>query len=363
MKRKAYALLPALILLLHPSSVFAAAYPWSWGTTGVADTSRVGGILQLTDETVDNQLSMGSFFITSPWSKDGRWIVYEDATGENICTIDTSNAVSICLTDAFLSALEGVQDPSFGTDNKIYFEKTLSPGHEIWRMNSDGTGKENLTARHSGADEQYVKVSPDAQRIAFFRNNALWVANSDGTSEHKISGTIQVDNPQHSWSPNSQWIVYQGVDGSNKWIYKAKVDGTINQNLTKPASFSGQQVHLWPVWSPNGEKIAYLWSSWDGANWYYNIRTVTENGLSIQANLDSAASSSTDWLHIDGPLSWSPDAQWLSYVKQGGGDKAIFITNVEALGQKAQLTTNYDDMTPIWSPAGNRILFMDAGPG
>ncbi len=367
MKKKACFLFPVLILFLYPPSIFAAIY--NWGTTGVADTTKVIEILQLTNNSVDNTLGAPSYFLTSPWSRDGGWIVHrtvDAVTGTAICKIHAASGSSSCLTDNFLTPSESVQDPSFGTDNRIYFGKSTSIDNEIWRMNSDGTNKENLTLKHGGSDEEYVKVSPDAQWIAFFHNNGIWVEKSDGTSlsPSPVSGGIQVDNPQYSWSPDSQWLAYQGVEGGQKWIYKVRRDGTENQSLTKPNQMINPQAHSWPSWSPDGEKIAYLWSG-DGLLEHVDtINIITEDGQVIQTNLDSAVRPLTDYtIGLYGPFSWSPDSQWLTYVKQSSVDKAIFIINVDVPTQKAQLTSGYADNTPIWSPAGNRILFADAGLG
>jgi len=367
MRKNTYFLFFVLFLFLSPPSLFAATH--DWGTTGVADTSKVEGILQLTDNTADITLGMNSIFLTSPWNRDGSWIVYkffDSSTGSGIYKIHAASGYSKCLTDNFLNPSESVQDPSFGTDNRIYFGKNTSTDHEIWRMNSDGTNKENLTLKHGGSDEQYVKVSPDAQWIAFFHNNGIWVAKSDGSSisPTPVSGATLVNSPQYSWSPDSQWLAYQGLEGGQKWIYKVRVDGTDNQSLTKLDEMINPQSHLWPSWSPDGEKIAYLWSGDGLVEHVDSINIITEEGQPIQTNLDSAVRLLTDYtIGISGPFSWSPDSQWITYIKQGGGDKAIFMTNVEDPGQKAQLTADYADYTPIWSPAGNQILFADAGPG
>ena len=361
MRKISHALFP-LFLCLYASSAFAALF--SWDTTGVSDTSKVTGIIQLTNNSVDNTLGGGASFNVSPWSKNGKWIVYRDSSsiGGNICKINAASGISNCMTNGFLNASEYVFNPSFGTDYKIYFEKRVASDYEIWRMNSDGTNKENLTAAHSGTSERYVKVSPDAQWIAFFSNNALWVAQSDGTMAHNVSGLFLVDSPQHSWSPDSQWLVYQGVEGGQRWIYKVRMDGTENQSLTKPNAMINPQIHLWPSWSPDGEKIAYLWSGDSLFEHADYIKIITKDGQLLQTMLDSAARPLADTtIGIYGPFSWSPDSQWITYIKKGGGDNAIFITNVENPVEKAQLTNNYDDNKPIWSPAGDRTLFVDAG--
>ncbi len=365
MKKTAFILFPLLILFLYSPSLFAAIH--NWGTTGVADTSKVSQILQLTNNNVDNELNGGSSFMISPWSTDGKWIVYRDTsvTGGNICVVNSATGTSTCLTNDFLNASEYISNPGFGTDNKVYFEKrTAASVYQIWRMNSDGTQKENLTSVHGGVtDERYVKVSPDGQWIAYFNNNLLWVAQSNGSGAHVVSVSIQVDYPHYSWSPDSQWLAYQGSEGGQKWIYKARVDGTENIPLTKLSMIIDPQTHSWPSWSPDGDKIAYLWSG-DGLLEHKDaIKIITTDGLLLQT-LDSVIRPLADYtLGLYGPFSWSPDSQWITYIKQGGGDKAIFIVNVEDPGQKTQLTTGYTDNTPIWSPAGGHILFADAGSG
>ena len=112
MKKTVSILFPLLILFLYSPSLSAAIH--NWGTTGVADISKVARILQLTNNSVDNELGGGSSFIISPWNSDGTWIVYRDssATGGNICRINSATGISTCLTNGFLNPSEYVFNPS-----------------------------------------------------------------------------------------------------------------------------------------------------------------------------------------------------------------------------------------------------------
>ena len=354
-----------LAVFLHTSLALAALY--DWGTTGVADTSMVREIVQLTNNSFDNRVGSPSYFFTCPWSPDGSWVVYQvsdPVTGADICKIHADSGNSSCLTSGFFSPSDYVNNPSFGADNRIYFAKNSLSGNEIWRMNSDGSNKENLTLKHGGLDGKYVKVSPNGEWIAFIHGDGIWVSKSDGTalSSSAVSGSVQIYQPQFSWSPDSQWIAYQGAEGGQRWIYKVRKDGTENQVLTKPDMAVDPQLHFHPSWSPDGRKIAYLWSSDGVFDHTDSIMVVNESGELVQAHLDSVNRPLAELVpSINAPLSWSPDSRYLAYQVSGSSDKALHIINVETPTDKIQLTTGYADNTPIWSPAGDRILFSDAG--
>lgn len=382
-----------VIPLLICSSATAAT---NWGTKGVSDTSKVSNIVQLTTGT-DTGLSyfLGSVYPSGnkgnvqPWSKDGKWITFTaevGGTGEGsheVCKITPNGTSFTRLTT------NSVKDSnaSFSTDSKVYYNlytlNAVLPNYRdrVWRMNEDGSGQTDLSAAHSVLDsvsERSVIVSPDGLKIAYYASsNLLMVADNDGTSPLQVSGTfnggatnISVREGQYSWSPDSQWLAYAGSDSDGTWIYKVEADGTSHSQLTTRGGDLASIYHYWPSWSPDGNKIAYLWQQYTSnivvPNYktYYELRTITASDGTALKTLDMANNTvTTGWNRILTPVSWSPDSTWLAYGKHyyGGSPdyKSIFIVNTEeAGGAPAQLTTGYNDYFPFWAPNGSQIAFQ-----
>ena len=119
--------------------------------------------------------------------------------------------------------------------SKIVYKSALNGHHNVWTMNSDGTGQTQLTFDTDGLD--YINNgpdwSPDGSKIVFARRTGgiynIWLMNTDGSSQIQL--TNNPSNEGHPcFSPDGNSIVYTGdqeigimdVDGSNQkrsWGY------------------------------------------------------------------------------------------------------------------------------------------------
>ncbi len=385
-----------VILLLTCSFASAAT---NWGTKGVSDTSKVTNVVQLTTTATYPDLGQsylmggpwpeGSIDNIQPWRKDGEWIVFTaevGGTGEStveVCKIKPDGSSFTRLTT------NSVKDSnaSFSSDSKVYYSintmGAVLPTYRdrVWRMNEDGTGQTDLSAVHSVPDsdnEKSVVVSPDGSKIAYNKGSVLMVANSDGTSPLKVSGNynagannISVQTGQYSWSPDSQWLAYSGSDGTGIWLYRVTPNNTSHSQLTSKGSDVASINHLWPSWSPDGSKIAYLWQRYNSTilepnhKFFYELRTISSSDGTALKTLDTANNNvTTGWSKLVAPASWSPNSMWLAYTKEYldaslASDKAIFIINTEeSVPAPSQLTAGYNDYFPIWAPHGSQIVFQ-----
>jgi Tol biopolymer transport system component len=108
----------------------------------------------------------------------------------------------------------------------------------------------------------------------------------------------------------------------------------------------GDSAGLWPVWSPDGTRIAYAGEPGrdDGS-----IYVVNADGTATR--LVSADSESFG-------LAWSPDGTQIAYgVKDG-----IALVQVDGRGKRVLPTdSGKDPWRPAWSPDGRRIAFLSGG--
>ena len=125
----------------------------SWSPDGkrIAYTSRRGTSEQIhiinSDKTGDVTISVGTEWAWRPnWSPDGTQIVYFKWTSNNgdLFLYDTRTKATVQLTS---TSTIPEQNPSWSTDgSKIYFDAKLLPDQiDLFRMNPDGTGIEQLT--------------------------------------------------------------------------------------------------------------------------------------------------------------------------------------------------------------------------
>jgi len=167
---------------------------------------------------------------------------------------------------------------------------------------------------------------------------AIPLACGFGSSE----GSTDV-SPEHK-------IVYEGGDGLSRDIFVIKPDGSEPVNLTKKL---GVQTNQYPVWSPDGSKIAF---TSDESSDYDQIYVMNADG-SAKINVTNRP----DYYHHD-PY-WSPDSTRLAFTSGHKDDiDQIFVVNVDG-SEMHQLTQGNQSVgVSGWSPDGTRII-LTTGQG
>lgn len=181
--------------------------------------------------------------------------------------------------------------------------------------------------------------SPDGRRIAFERDGALVVMNSDGRSLRQLPGWMPAD-----WSPDGRLVfVRKHADGFH--LFAARQDGTGVRRLT-----SGLYSDSYPHWSPDGRTILFerrthgLMDIWSVRADGRGLRRLTRDGRSSLGFSRQA---------------WSPDGKRFAYVGCTGrkcGD--IYVLDAAGRGVRRRLTRRDDNNSPSWSPDGSLIAYF-----
>ena len=240
--------------------------------------------------------------------------------------------------------------------------------------------------------------APDGQKIAIGWNNALYVANSDGTDQRKIAqlpGTassirwspdgkrLRIDghgpegrfvrpfgrsqemghlctklldgwNPVPAeccgrWSPDGRWYVFQSTrDGRTDLWALPEPSGLIDRKPREPIQLTAGPINsLAPEMSPDGRKLYMIGQQLRGELNRYDARLKQFvpylNGVSAEF------------------LDFSRDGKWIAYVSFP--DHLLWRCNVQG-DHCLQLTGPAMQPTaPRWSPDSTRIAFFDASSG
>jgi len=264
--------------------------------------------------------------------------------------------------------------------------------YDVFLMNLDGSGKENLTEDAIGVDWAYHGVEGKIYFVSdrdtasgnyflyevdidteycrkVFRNRLFdsWLSSRKKGTELIVCTAIddlrafviidssgkeirevlradlsyEISDP--CFSPDGHWIVYRSDQTGNDELWIVDELGLAPKQLTKypPGDTVGGQLFYHagpPKWLPANRLISYI--SHQGGK--YSIFAIDRFGNEIQKiNADS--------IH-QGWHDWSPDGQWIAYSGSRAGQTNYDIYLMQADGSNSTLISDeiYDEQAPLF---------------
>ncbi len=233
-----------------------------------------------------------------------------------------------------------------------------------------------------------------ATRIAFTRDDRIWVVDSDGAGARPV--TPRGMSP--SWHPSGRYIAYHVIDVDRHRLVVTDVVTNAQRSLTNEkgaldnspaispdgrsvvfsrsveATASSTDLFVMPFDGGRPTRISVARGSINGApSWSIDGRRVAFNsdrsGRSeiyvadadgTNATLLSADAFGERGLRTD--PSWSPDGRMLAYASMVGGSMQILTINLRDRTVR-QLTSDGNNKSPSWAPDGQHIVFSSNRSG
>lgn len=258
----------------------------------------------------------------------------------------------------------------------------------ITKMRADGTQKKLLKL-----DSNEIALSPDGKKIAFVRGRGnkvfasarearsdLYVADSDGTNEHKIL-TPKKDYPEEmAWTPDSRKIAftitnpYGITTDSQIWLINS--DGTGMRKLTH------NERDCFPCFSPNGKTMVFASGSHyvelgeTRSLYLTDARGKIRRRLTIARDRTSPLAKVTEFTggddHTD-PV-FSRDGKSIAFVFQSDATIRgkpytikkqsfcdIYIVSVNGKKLKRLTWSPAREASPVFTPDGQHIAYLRDG--
>jgi len=258
--------------------------------------------------------------------------------------------------------------PDWSPDNsKLVFQSNRTGKFQIYLMNADGKNVVRLT--NNDGDDAGPHFSPDGSKIVFSSERAgsteVYVINSDGSNERRLTN-FRADTSHPSWAPDGTRILFcsnkETPDRTLDWwdqyhdIYSMGADGSDIKRLTNLRT-----VATFPVWSPDGKKIAFR-------------KVIRQPGFYDDTNLTQAETDSEVFIMnadgsgevnlsksaaYDGWPAWSPDGRKIAFGSNRRGVTQVYIASVDG-SQLVRLINDREtdeDTRPAWSHDGKKLAF------
>ena len=229
--------------------------------------------------TVNRSLS-----IAPAWAPDGRALAYASyATQYPDVYVSTLDGRPVTRPAHGTETIHN-QNPAFAPDGtRLAFTSNRSGQtgmYDIWMVNRDGTGLQNLTPGTASSSEGAATWAPSGNQIAFTSDrtgtNQIFLMNADGTGVTRMTFDQHADRP--TWS-RLNFIAYTLRQPSGHDIALISLSDKTPRILT-----DGRGSNKQPTVSSNGRHIVFVTTRWgreqlasidiDGKN----IRQLTDVG-------------------------------------------------------------------------------------
>jgi eukaryotic-like serine/threonine-protein kinase len=236
---------------------------------------------------------------------------------------------------------------------QIAYASNISGVPQIWIVNIDGTGQNQITNMPEGACQpdwapdgtRLVFISPCSSNQEIYPGASLFIIDKDGSNLTPLP-TMPGGDFDPAWSPDGETIAFTSLRDYNRpQIYAIRLLDysiiPISNNLVRD---------LQPSWSKDGEKIAFI-TTRRGPSQVWTMKSDGSDPVLLSRSGDKKNSH---------PV-WSPDSQVILFTQTevfGGVPRLIAIRIVEGTPTENRVVR---DLTPmrqaVYSPDGFWIAY------
>ena len=244
------------------------------------------------------------------------------------------------------------------SDQPIVYVSETNGSPDIYTVDPD-SGEIEVVKR-GPATETGPVWSPDGTQIAFISDeggsrdiNVFLVDGQGGiirVSPHDLGAESNEGSPR--WNEEGNIVAYVSEQGGKSDVYVSTVEGDVNTPVT-----SGEGSEFLGDWSPDGQWLVFSREGGDDVQGLWLRNPAGVNLLRLTEGVDSD------------PV-WSPDGDVIAYVRDDFGNRDIYLLRPEEdmewrgkVVEERWLNSPEEDHSPVWHPDGDILAFVTTRDG
>ncbi len=184
----------------------------------------------------------------------------------------------------------------FASDGRLFYRSSISGSHEIWSVDTDGTGRKQLTV--PPGEHGYPVIAQDGNAIYFASNRSgsvhVWRMSADGSNPAQI--TKEVGGFPLFASPDGEWVYYHHE--INRSLWRVSVRTGVEQIAVE------KKKNCFAV-SPEGSRVAFP-ESIGTENFIFVV------DLATGERVDALKLTDSEGTIVE--IAWLPDASGVAYI-------------------------------------------------
>lgn len=213
-----------------------------------------------------------------------------------------------------------------GNGKQVLFSVLSKDTCRLFAIDRDGKNQREL----GNVPGRAPMLSPDGKRLLYMAGTwtatLLMTSALDGSDAKQITDGSSIAWNAH-WSPDGKRIAFTGRNGakSELAVFVMNADGSGLRQVTNIAADEGGAQ--WPVWSPNGRRLAIQVNSRKQKNsahiWIVDVATGSARKLGTH-----------DQPYLDETPSWFPDGKRIAFESNRTGRMEVWVMKADGTGQR-----------------------------
>lgn len=253
-------------------------------------------------------------------------------------------------------------------------EDVAKDGEFLYRINADGSNLRQLTSEGWAELPKFSPDGKKISFIlSRYGEHSLCIMNSDGSNIEKIVSN-RSGYSDYSWSPHGEYIAYINLLEEDSWsqrvlkyvdIYVVNIKSGHERNITT----TQYHVEKGISWSPDGSRIVFGFSDDLDPFDSKDIAVIGADGDGyMQLTQNKLKVNKDDWNvpKSEVPL-WSPDGNIIAYINSRGSGSSLALINADGASKPERLCEikgafgAHENNKFSWSPDGKKIALTCRG--